>query len=200
MDIPWTSPYKVFRKVKDMKTSLATTLSVVGVLAAGSVAFAVNTSVLDSATQEPNASQALEATITDIATGSSSPVSGQSADTVVPLLPAEGATAVQTTYNINGVAVVTLSQDGDLLSVVNVVPSAGYTYKAMNESASRVEIKFTNGTSTMKFHADIIDNRIVTSVMNEPQASGVSPRPHSHDEEHEEEHEQEHEEGEHDDD
>ncbi len=52
-----------------MKTSIATTLSVVGVLAAGGVAFAVNTSVLDTATNQFSASQALEANIADIATG-----------------------------------------------------------------------------------------------------------------------------------
>lgn len=183
-----------------MKTSLATTLSVIGVIAAGSVAYAVNTSVLDSADQTPTASQALEATITDLATEAASPVSGQSVNTVAPPATAPSATAVQTSYNIDGVAVVTLSRDGESLSVVSVTPVSGYTYAATNESISRIEIRFTKGAAVLKFHADIIGDRVVTSVMNEPQASGASPRPHSHGEEHDEDHEEDHEDGEHDDD
>jgi len=187
-----------------MKTSLATTLSVIGVIAAGSVAYAVNTSVLDSADQTPTARQALEATITDLATQEASPVSDQSVNTVAPTATVPSATAVQTSYNIDGVAVVTLSRDGESLSVVSVTPVSGYTYAATNESISRIEIRFTKGAAVLKFHADIIGDRVVTSVMNEPQASGAAPRPHSHDEEHEEDHDEDHdedhEEGEHDDD
>lgn len=187
-----------------MKTSLATTLSVVGVLAAGSVAFAVNTSVLDSADQTPSASQALEATITDLATAVATPVSGQSVNTVAPPATVESETAVQTSYNIDGVAVVTLSHDGESLSVVSVTPVSGYTYTASNESNSRIEIRFTKGSAVLKFHADIIGDRVVTSVMNEPQVSGAPTRPQSHDEEHDDEHDEDHDEdhedGEHDDD
>ena len=183
-----------------MKTSLATTLSVVGVLAAGSVAFAVNTSVLDSADQTPTASQALEATITDLATAEATPVTGQSVNTVAPPVTVASATGVQTSYNIDGVAVVTLSREGESLSVVSVTPVSGYTYTALNESISRIEIRFTKGSSVLKFHADIIGDRVVTSVMNEPQMSGAPTRPHSHDEEHDEDHDEDHEEGEHDDD
>lgn len=183
-----------------MKTSLATTLSVVGVLAAGSVAFAVNTSVLDSADQTPTASQALEATITDLATVEATPVSGQSVNTVAPPVTVASATDVQTSYNIDGVAVVTLSRNGESLSVVSVTPVSGYTYTAINESISRIEIRFTKGSAVLKFHADIIGDRVVTSVMNEPQMSGAPTRPHSHDEEHDEDHDEEHGDGEHDDD
>jgi len=179
-----------------MKTSLATTLSVVGVLAAGGVAFVVNTSVLDSADQTPTASQAFEATITDLATEAATLVSGRSVDTAAPPATTPSTTAVQTSYNIDGVAVVTLSRDGESLSVVSVTPVSGYTYVATDESISRIEIRFTKGAAVLKFHADIIGDRIVTSVMNEPQASGASPRPHSHDEDHDEDHED----GEHDDD
>lgn len=188
-----------------MKTSIATTLSVVGVLAAGGVAFAVNTSVLDTATNQFSASQALEANIADIATGDSgaeisaeqaNPVSGQSAtDTIAPATKAEApsATAVETSYNIAGIGVVTLSQNGNSLSVANVVPVSGYTFASMNESASRIEVVFKNGTKTLKFHADIIGDRIITSVLNEPAPIAGAPRPKSHDEEHDEDHDEDHE-------
>jgi len=172
-----------------MKTSIATTLSVVGVLAAGGVAFAVNTSVLDTATNQFSASQALEANIADIATDDS-----DSSTTVEP--PA----AAETSYNIDGIGVVTLSQSGNSLSVANVVPASGYTFSSMNESASRIEIIFKNGTKTLKFHADIIGGRIITSVLNEPTAVAGAPRPHRHGEDHDEDHEDGHEEGEDDDD
>ena len=165
-----------------MKTSIATTLSVVGVLAAGGVAFAVNTSVLDTATNQFSASQALEANIEDIATGDSG-----SSTTVVP--PA----AAETSYNIEGIGVVTLSQNGSALSVANVAPVSGYTFTSMNESASRIEVIFKNGTKTLKFNADIIGDRIITSVLNEPAPIAGAPRPKSHDEEHDEDHDEDHE-------
>ena len=195
-----------------MKTSIATTLSVVGVLAAGGVAFAVNTSVLDTATNQFSASQALEANIADIATGDSdaaiseeqaNPVSGQSAtDTIAPATKAEApsATAVETSYNIAGIGVVTLSQNGSALSVANVAPVSGYTFTSMNESASRIEVIFKNGTKMLKFHADIIGDRIITSVLNEPTDPSGAPRMKHHGEDHDDDHDGNHEEGEDDDD
>jgi len=195
-----------------MKTSIATTLSVVGVLAAGGVAFAVNTSVLDTATNQFSASQALEADIADIVAsdngasiteGQANPVSGQSTiDTIAPATNAEApsASAVETSYNIAGIGVVTLSQNGSALSVTNVAPVSGYTFASMNESASRIEVIFKNGTKTLKFHADIIGDRIITSVLNEPAPIASTPRPKFHDEDHDEDHEGHHEEGEDDDD
>jgi hypothetical protein len=195
-----------------MKTSIATTLSVVGVLAAGGVAFAVNTSVLDTATNQFSASQALEANIADIATGDSgaaiseeqaNPVSGQSAtDTIAPATKAEApsATAVETSYNIAGIGVVTLSHNGSALSVANVAPVSGYTFTSMNESASRIEVIFKNGTKTLKFHADIIGDRIITSVLNEPTDPSGAPRMKHRGEDHDDDHDGNHEEGEDDDD
>ena len=185
-----------------MKTSIATTLSVVGVLAAGGVALAVNTSVLDTATNPVSASQALEANIADIASGDSgaattqeqaNPVTGQAVtDTVAPDATAvapSATAAVETLYNIAGVGVVTLSQNGNSLSVANVVPASGYTFSSMNESATRIEIIFKNGTKTLKFHADIIGDRIITSVLNEPAGMNGAPRPHHHGEDHDDDHE-----------
>ena len=46
-----------------MKTSLATILSVTGVLAAGALAFTVNTSVLDNAVTTAEAAPALQADV-----------------------------------------------------------------------------------------------------------------------------------------
>ena len=168
-----------------MKTSLATTFSIVGVLAAGGIAFAVNTSVLDTATNQFRASQALEADVAGIVStdnvavisqNQAAPVSEQAtATTVAP--PA----TVEMTYNIAGVAVITLSQNGTSLSVMNVAPAGDYTYSSMNESASRVVVTLVSGAQTLKFRADIIGDRVITSVLNEPAPVATAPRPRSHD-------------------
>lgn len=200
-----------------MKTSIATTLSIVGVLAAGGVAFAVNTSVLDTATNQFSASQALEADLANLSSGDNgvtatdvqeNPVSGQAMtdalastpDTIAPTTNAGTLPGAETSYNISGVGVVTLSQNVNTLSVSKVAPASGYTFTSVNESVSRIEVTFRNGSKTLKFHADIIGGRIITSVLNEPAPVAGAPRPKTHDEDHDEGHEDHHEEGEGDDD
>ncbi|NBY13119.1 MAG: hypothetical protein EBQ75_09780 [Actinobacteria bacterium] len=63
MDLLWERLYRAIPTVVLMKTSLATTISVVGVLAAGGVALAVNSSVLDSATMTAENAPALQAEV-----------------------------------------------------------------------------------------------------------------------------------------
>ena len=65
-----------------MKTTFATTFSIVGVLAAGGIAFAVNTSVLDTATNQFSASQALVAEVAGIVPTENAPVVESTAVTV----------------------------------------------------------------------------------------------------------------------
>ena len=164
-----------------MKTTFATTFSIVGVLAAGGIAFAVNTSVLDTATNQFSASQALVAEVAGIVPTENAPVVESTAVTVAP--PA----IVETAYNIAGVAVVTLSQNGASLSVVNVAPASDYTYSSINQTESRVEVTFTSGVKTMKFRAEIIGDRIITSVLNETAPPATAPLPRTHDEDDENE-------------
>ena len=177
-----------------MKTTFATTFSIVGVLAAGGIAFAVNTSVLDTATNQFSASQALVAEVAGIVPTENAPVVESTAVTVAP--PA----IVETAYNIAGVAVVTLSQNGTSLSVANVAPAGDYTYSTVNETASRVLVTFTSGVKTMKFRAEIIGDRIITSVLNETAPTATAPRPRTHDEDDDNERENNENEGEDDDD
>ena len=168
-----------------MKTTFATTFSIVGVLAAGGIAFAVNTSVLDTATNQFSASQALVAEVAGIVPTENAPVVESTAVTVAP--PA----IVETAYNIAGVAVVTLSQNGTSLSVANVAPAGDYTYSTVNETASRVLVTFTSGVKTMKFRAEIIGDRIITSVLNETAPTATAPRPRTHDEDDDDDNERE---------
>jgi hypothetical protein len=159
-----------------MKTTFATTFSIVGVLAAGGIAFAVNTSVLDTATNQFSASQAIVAETVGIVPTENAVVVESTAITVAP--PA----IVETAYNIAGVAVVTLAQNVTSLSVANVAPAGDYTYSTVNETASRVLVTFTSGVKTMKFRAEIIGDRIITSVLNETAPTATAPRPRTHDE------------------
>jgi hypothetical protein len=158
-----------------MKTSLATMLSVTGVLAAGALAFMVNTSVLDQAVITAEAAPALQAEVI--------------AAVVEPSV------AAQSTYNIDGVAAITLSLDTNLLSVVSVAPINGYTFATTTESNSRIAVALTLGDSVMTFHAEVLDGRIVTSVVAEqPRIKSPAPTKRGDDDEHEE---NEHEENEH---
>ena len=175
-----------------MKTSLATILSVTGVLAAGALAFTVNTSVLDNAVTTAEAAPALQADV--IALSNFAP----SAATTAPVTTAAAAAptvAAQSTYNIDGVAAITLSLDTNSLSVVSVTPVSGYTFAATTVSNSRIAVALTLGGSVMTFHAEVLDGRIVTSVVAEqPRISNAAPKTRSYDDDDEK---NEHEDSEH---
>jgi hypothetical protein len=168
-----------------MKTAFATTFSIVGVLVAGGIAFAVNTSVLDAASNQFSAPQALEAEVAGIVLAQNSSAADPTAITVAP--PA----IVETAYNIAGVAVVTLAQNGTSLSVANVAPAGDYTYSTVNETASRVLVTLTSGIKTMKFRAEVIGDRIITSVLNETAPTATAPRPRTHNEDDDEDNKRE---------
>jgi len=70
----------------------------------------------------------------------------------------------QFAYNISGVGIVTLKQDVTGLKVASVKPASGWTYESKNESATRVEIEFKNGTKEVEFRAQLLDGRIITAV------------------------------------
>ena len=191
-----------------MKTSLATMLSVTGVLAAGALAFAVNTSVLDQAVTTSEAAPALQADVVPLADFTPSGVTASavttqgvpaSAPAPAPAVTAEVAAAVaaQSTYNIDGVAAITLALSDNSLSVVSVTPAGGYTAAATTVSASRIEIVLTKSNSVMKFSAQVLDGRIVTSVVAEqPRVSSAAPSNYNDDDD--DDNDDEHEENEND--
>ena len=173
-----------------MKTSLATMLSVTGVLAAGALAFAVNTSVLDQAVTTSEAAPTLQADVVSLSNlapiGATAPAATtQAAPTPAPAVTAEVAAAVaaQSTYNIDGVAAITLALSDNSLSVVSVTPAGGYTAAATAVSASRIEVVLTKSNSVMKFSAQVLDGRIVTSVVAEqPRVKSTAPSKYNDDE------------------
>ena len=161
-----------------------------GVLAAGALAFTVNTSVLDNAVTTSEAAHALQADVVALSNFTPS-----AATTPVAAAAVEPTVAAQSTYNIDGIAAITLSLDINSLSVVSVIPVNGYTFVTTAESASRIAVALTSGNSVMTFHAEVLDGRIVTSVVAEqPRISSAATTTRSHDDEDEDE-ENEHENG-----
>jgi hypothetical protein len=183
-----------------MKTSLATVLSITGVLAAGALAFTVNTSVLDHAVTTSEAAPALQAEVIALSNlAPSAATSAPSASTTpVAAVAVEPTVAAQSTYNIDGVAAITLSLNNNLLSVVSVSPVSGYTFVTTAESNSRIAVALTLGNSVMTFHAEVLDGRIVTSIVAEqPRIASAAPRTRSNDENDDDHEENEREESEH---
>ena len=202
MDFLWKDLYSATRNVVFMKTSLATTISVVGVLAAGGVAFAVNSSVLDSATMTAENTSALQAEVLPLANtdftmnpGSQGTVStpgdgvnATSQTTISISTPTTVSAPSKFAYNIDGFGVVTLMQSSGSLTVVSVAPQSSVKYTTKQESPTRIEVVFVSSAGvTIKFNADVINGKIVTSAINEP-ASRVGTGSH-HDEDHDEDHE-----------
>ncbi len=147
-----------------MKTSLATSLSIIGVLATGGVAMAVNTTILDSTLSSVEETPAMaEANV---------PVSALSLDSATPAFlpnqgdafPAVSEMIVTSDFNIEGVGVVTLEQSATGLAVASISPLAGWTYEDETESLTRIKIEFANGSQHVKFQAVLLDGRIVTAV------------------------------------
>ena len=179
-----------------MKTSLATALSITGVLAAGALAFTVNTSVLDNAVTTSEAAPALQAEVIALSNFAPSAVTTPTAAAAVAVA-VEPTVAAQSTYNIDGVAAITLSLDTNSLKVVSVAPVNGYMFAATAESNSRIAVALTLGDSVMTFHAEVLDGRIITSIIAEqPKISSAAPKMRSNDENDDHE-ENEHEENEH---
>jgi hypothetical protein len=68
-------------------------------------------------------------------------------------------------YSIQGAASVQLVQSPSHLSVSGVTPQDGYVYSAENVSSTRVIVTLTNSQHRLKFNAEIIGGRVVTSLI-----------------------------------
>ena len=184
-----------------MRIPTATAISLLGVIAAGGIAFAVNTSVLDTATTTSTYSPAVQAAIVPVA-NVVAPVAaaGESVTETSSVEPPATIAASETTtaYDVAGFGVVSIAQSRDSLSVIAVQPLAGVKYEVEQESPSRIEVEFraANGQA-VEFRAALVSGRIVTSVVNDSESYQTSDRDEDHDDD---DHEDHHEEGERDDD
>jgi len=173
-----------------MKTSLATTISIAGVVVAGAFTLAVNSSMLNSvststdiAAVDPSALVAGSTELTTLSSplaidvpgpgvGSQSVMDDRSAPTSSPLQVSAPTTTVQvgqavvSSYSIQGAASVQLVQSASHLSVGGVKPQDGYVFSAENVTPTRVIVTLTNSSHRLKFNAEVISGRVVTSLIS----------------------------------
>ncbi len=139
-----------------MKTRIATVLSVIGVLTAGTAAAVVNTQIFESDPVVANESAALLApqpTTIDLATDG-----GQTSST-----DTARSSGLLTEYSVGDAGTITIDVIGGRLRIVSVDPSPGWTVIEQEEKTDepRVEVSLSDGTISVEFEADLVDGRIV---------------------------------------
>ena len=153
-----------------MKTKIAMAISIAGVLVAGSAAALVNTQVLggNTSTTPVLADSGQQTLPTDTTTVTLAPVVTTLPVATTPVAPVQVAPAVsatQASYAVAQAGTVTLDTAGDVLTIIDVVPTAGWTVtKSENEDASNVEVRFQNGTVEVEFHANMQFGIVTPSV------------------------------------
>ncbi|MEP7047642.1 MAG: hypothetical protein ABI949_13225 [Ilumatobacteraceae bacterium] len=146
-----------------MKTRVAMMISIAGVLVAGSAAALVNTQVLGGSSSPAGAAAAntvvAEAPVVTTPTVPSAP--SVSVESVAPA----AASPSQASYSVGTSGMVTLDTAGDVLTIVNVVPAAGWTVsKSETDDATNVEVRFQSDGSEVDFHANLLFGVVTTSV------------------------------------
>lgn len=187
-----------------MKTGIATTVSVVGVIAAGVAAFAVNSSVLGASS--PANSAIVSTTVAGNMPNNFTPVNDGKVGASDAL--ATEVTDTTTTYKVGDAGSVVIDTSTGAIVVTGIAPAAGYTSEpARTEADGIVKVHFVSSTQRIEFIAQMVNGVVKVSVVNEdrPTAGSVPPRPrHDDDDDHEEndEHEEreEHDEDDEDDD
>jgi hypothetical protein len=180
-----------------MKTKIATALSIVGVLGAGSAAALVNTQILDS-TSESSASAAVlppaatvdlpvpTTTIDDDRDTTSTTIASRPATTSISVAPpatsppvtASPAAEYLTAFNVGDAGVVTVDVVNGRLILVDVEAAPGWTVASMEEDDGDVEVKFASATVRVEFEARFDGSTIRPSVSSEALPTGT-PAPAS---------------------
>lgn len=160
-----------------MKTGIATTLSVLGVIAAGAAAYAVNTSVLGAAASDTVAVFAPASSRATVATQPNSPnVSGASIETVENMVSGD-----TTTYKVGSAGSVVVDTSSGSIVVTSILPAAGFTSEpARTDSNGVVKVHFVSATQRVEFVARMVNGSVVVDVENETPAPGVSQPPSRH--------------------
>ncbi len=149
-----------------MKTSIATTLSIAGVIAAGVAAYAVNTSVLGaSATADP---------VTIVSTSTpgtgTTPVAmpGATAPNAVVTARAGSVDGTATTYKVGNAGSVVIDTSNGAIEVIGILPAVGFTSEpARTDASGAVKVHFVSSTQRIEFLARMVNGAVVTKVTNE---------------------------------
>jgi hypothetical protein len=173
-----------------MKTKIATALSLIGVLSAGSAAALVNTQILDSGPTKSGQSAAVPeqvaSTTVPVSAAPSSTVSSTlpttTAPTIVVTTPSTVAslapTGFLTTYNVGDAGSVTLDVIDGKLTIVSSAPNAGWqvTKSEQEDDENKVEVDFQSATVRVEFEATFVNGQIVPEVSSSPVVDGSVPR------------------------
>jgi len=192
--------------VMPMKTSIASTISIAGVVAAGAFTFAVNSTMLtsvstsaemapvDAAVLAPGTTglTVLAPPLTVVVTGAdsgsgvgsqavagdrsapTSSSSSSSSSSIAPTTTVQVGSSTVSSYSIQGAASVQLVQSANGLSVGSVNPQSGFIYNSESVSATRVVVTLTSSTQKLKFNAELIGGRVVTSLIASEVTSPVA--------------------------
>jgi hypothetical protein len=181
-----------------MKTGIATTVSVVGVIVAGVAAFAVNNSVLGASSP---ANSAIVSTNTPTGATGKSPVNaGRISAAVAKATPI---TETTTTYSVGSAGSVVIDTSTGAVVVTGIAPAAGYTSEAATtDSMGVVKVRFASSMQKIEFIAQMVNGQVQVSVKDITPPS-VKPAPtkprydddddHEEDEHHDEDHGEDHE-------
>ena len=166
-----------------MKKGIATTISVVGVIAAGAAAFAVNSSVLGSSS---HANSAIVSTSVAGSAQNGNPTNNGKVSAYDAL--ATAVTDTTTTYKVGEAGSVVLDTSSGAIVVTGIAPAAGFTSEpARTESGGIVKVHFISATQRIEFTAQLVNGVVKVNVVNEgnPSMSSAPPRPrHDADDDH----------------
>jgi hypothetical protein len=161
-------------KALTMKTTVATMLSLAGVLVAGSAAALVNTQVL-SGSSDPSsfvveAAPALPSVANTVAaavvgTTVVAPASASASPPVTAATVAASAAPTQALYQVGESGTVILDTAGDVLKIVNVAPADGWTVtKSELKDPLNVEVRLRSAVGEVEFHANLLFGVVTPSV------------------------------------
>jgi hypothetical protein len=158
------------------KTALATAASVAVVVLAGATAVGANIGILDSGEDEAFGQLSAVSVPSSTVPAVSMAVDGSSAESVptstVPVGPEV------TTFDVEGIAAVTVSRDGTSLTVVGVEPQPGWTWSVERED-DEVEVELRSATEEVDVYLTVLDGQVRTRVertaLQAPSSGTVPP-------------------------
>lgn len=150
-----------------MKTSIATAVSFTAVLAAGGLAFAVNTRALSTTVAVESSVPTVAAiALPSDSTNTTMPMSGATSSPIQSTVSGS-MVAESSEFELPGIGVITLQQNGDSLEVLKVNPVVGFTYRSSQQGSDQVRVELLSASQKVEFRARLLDNRIFTDVQAE---------------------------------
>lgn len=154
------------------KTALATAVSVAVVVLAGATAVGANIGILDSG-DDGTFGQLSAVSVPS----SSVPTSTAPTGTSIAPTDTTAADPEVTTFDVEGIAAVTVSRDGTALTVVAVEPQAGWTWSVERDDGE-VEVELRSATEEVDVYLSVVDGQVRTRVERTPlqvSSAGTAP-------------------------